>query len=326
MMVLCKATRTVLLVVCALVLGACGLDVTFESSDRNRDLIAEFDPEGDDNEPEPDAEPDPDEEEPEVVSPPLDDHLVWDGLARNFLQGSCFDYDALGRSIEGRDLLSLYLDQLFRQDLSSIDSRADRVALWVNAYNAITVFGVTGARDANPDFRVDDGGFEFFRNAQWDVGGMRLSLDQIEHGILRGDAQHDSVTSITDPEVLAQIAAEAEAVAPFDPRLHFAINCASRSCPDLRPGAYTGKDLELQLAEQTERFLMDPTKGAGPNGISALFDWFRQDFEAVAPVGELIEMWRPGGLDGVAVDTYLQYDWAPNDVDAALEACQPEAE
>lgn len=310
--------------------AGCGLDITFEDSERNRDLIAAFDvdagerggvPEEDTGTPDatPDLEPEPE------VDPGQGglDHRVWGALARRYTSGACFDYDALNASPEGLSLLRLYLDQLFRVDLGALSTRAERVALWINAYNALTVLGVAEARRAAPGFRVDEGGFAFFRKQQWDVGGLSLSLDMIEHVILRGALDHPSRRNLDDEVLRERLAREAEAVAPFDPRVHFALNCASRSCPNLRAEAFRGASLEAQLADQSEVFLLDASKGAGAEGISSLFLWFRPDFERVAPVPEFIEQHRPGGLDGVDVGIFLEYDWSPNDVDPLLEACQP---
>lgn len=310
------------------VLSACGLDITFEDNAQNRDLIASFDE--DDGEQRdagsPDAGRAPSDAGGDVADAPqqqllLTEHVVWDGLLKRHLRGACFDYGSLNDSPESLALLAVYADQLSRAELASLPSKEARVALWVNAYNALTALGVAQARQVDPTFRVDDEGFEFFRAVRWEVGGVRLSLDSIEHAILRGDEAHASFESIDDPATKRWVQEQAAAVAPFDPRLHFAINCASRSCPDLRAEAYTGDALEMQLVSQTEIFLSDPDKGAGPEGISMLFQWFAGDFESVASVPELIEMWRPGGVEGVRLSAYLPYDWSPNDLDATLSAC-----
>lgn len=313
-------------------LSACGLDITFEDTAQNRELIASFNDDGPLNDAgAPDAgsmSPDvgADVEDAQGQGFTLIEHVIWDGLLKRHVRGACFDYGSLNGSAESLELLAIYADQLSRADLSSMPSKQSRVALWVNAYNALTALGVAQARRADPAFRVDDEGFEFFREARWEVGGVLLSLDGIEHAILRGDESHASFESIDDPATKLWVQEQAAAVAPFDPRLHFAINCASRSCPDLRAEAYTGSALESQLVDQTEVFLSDPDKGAGPAGISMLFQWFAGDFEAVAPVPELIEMWRPGGVEGVALDAYLPYDWSPNDFDSTLAACATQAE
>ncbi len=312
--------------------AGCGLDVTFEDTDRNRDLIARFDPDeaaqdaqdAGDAQDVPDAAQAPPDAEPEV-RPPIDgpspaDALAWGGLLRRHVQGSCFDYGALARSPEALDLLLLAQELLADADLDALGDRDARRAFWVNAYNALTVAGVIEARGLDPGFRVDDEGFAFFRQRRWVVGGLRLSLDAIEHVILRGVAEHPSARAL-DPVALDGALQESARCAPFDPRLHFALNCASRSCPDLRAEAYEGGRLDAQLADQSATFLLNPSKGAGPDGISALFVWFRPDFEAVAPVPDFIRALRPGGLDGVAVERALDYDWAPNDLDPARPEC-----
>jgi hypothetical protein len=84
------------------------------------------------------------------------------------------------------------------------------------------------------------------------------SLDDIEQGLIRGSGRYN------------------------DPRVHFALNCASIGCPALRPEAYDGARLEAQLEEQTHHFLADRTRNgfvAGSLRVSPLFDWYRTDFE-----------------------------------------------
>lgn len=296
----------------AIGLVGCGLDVTFD--ERNRDLLERYDP--------------------DVASPTADvggrdlggslealDHAAWAGVLGLNIRGACFDYDGLIASPEARALLGQYLEQLERVDLGAALTSEERASLWINAYNAITVQGVIDARADDPDFRVDRDGFAFFQVQRARVGGIFVSLDMVEHVILRGDAAHGSIAAV-DAETRDAALAEFAAIGAFDPRIHFALNCASRSCPNLRGEPFVGERLEAQLAEQTTIFLDDPSKGAGPEGISSLFLWFRPDFEAVAPVPDFIETQRTEGLDGVDTGTYLEYLWSPNDVDADLPACR----
>ena len=249
-------------------------------------------------------------------------HGAWDAVVGRYVIGDCFDYDALAASSEGQALLQLYVEQLGRVDLTSDMTRDERFALWVNAYNAMTVTGVLSERALDPAFRVDRDDFSFFKQARYNVGGMVLALDQMEHGVLRMDPDHPTVQQLDDG-LKAQVSDEAARIATLDPRLHFAVNCASASCPPLRAAAYRGADLETQLSEQTTRFLDDPGRGAGPEGISMLFTWFEGDFLAEAPIPDFIGAYRTDGLNGVDTSRALPYDWSLNAYDPANPACSP---
>jgi hypothetical protein len=301
------------LVLIVVSLVGCGLDITFE--DENRDLLERYDPDA--GSAAPDAALD-------TGLADLDglDHAAWGGVLGLHIQAACFDYDGLLASDEGQALLDQYLGQLERVSLPGLGV-ADRAALWINAYNAITVRGVIAAREDDAAFRVDQDGFAFFQVQRARVGGIFVSLDMIEHVILRGDASHSSISAVDDATRDAALA-QHDLIGDFDPRIHFALNCASRSCPNLRFEAYAGDTLEAQLQAQTVEFLDDASKGAGPDGISSLFLWFGGDFTAVAPVDEFIEMHRTQGLDGVELGTYLEYLWSPNDFQDAEPACMDE--
>lgn len=156
----------------ALVVGltGCGLDVSFE--EKNRGLVESFVPESE----MPDAgmeEPDTDEEEAPSLS--TFNHAAWGGVLGLSLQGACVDYQSIGASDERLSVLSSYAEQLKRADLESGWTREDRIAFWVNAYNALTVMGVVEERQDDPDFRVDKDGFVFFQTRRWDVGDAALA-------------------------------------------------------------------------------------------------------------------------------------------------------
>lgn len=88
--------------------------------------------------------------------------------------------------------------------------------------------------------------------------GKTRSLDDIEHGLIRGNGKYN------------------------DPRIHFAVNCASIGCPALREEAYNATDLESQLQEQTVRFLSDMTRNIAQDNtlsVSSIFKWYGDDFE-----------------------------------------------
>lgn len=178
-------------------------------------------------------------------------------------------------------------------------SRTERFAFWINAYNLMALETVV---DRYPLKSIKDGGnllFPIWRKEVATVAGRKRSLDEVEHKILR-------------PEF-------------GDPRVHFAIVCASLSCPDLRNEPYVPERLDAQLDDAARAFLANEAKGlvVSPKGdgarVSAIFKWFADDFAASggvlaflratgpAAVGQRLENLRPGGL------SYLDYDWSLND-------------
>ncbi len=305
-------------------LCGCGLDVTFE--ERNRARLEAYDPNHDE-----DALGEQDAGAQDDAGPTLErfGHAAWAGVLRGFLSGACVDYEGLGASDEGLALLDSYLDALARADLEGAGwDEQERAAFWINAYNALTVAGVVEERLRDPDFAVDQDAFVFFQTRKWEVGGLLLSLDLIEHGILRGDTAHASWLALDDEGLKEALEAEHGRLGgDFDARIHAALNCASRSCPDLALEPFEGGGLDAQLEARTRRFLADAGKGAGPDGVSSLFMWFEGDFEASAgSVGAFIEQHREGGAGGVRLDAYLPYSWEPNEQDEGLAACMSEAQ
>lgn len=179
-----------------------------------------------------------------------------------------------------------------------------KIAYWINAYNAfvldavIDAYPVSGVRDLRFGF-----GLLFFKRAGFTAGGKKYSLDDIEHDVLR--AHFD------------------------DPRVHFALNCASSSCPPLRREPYRPQTLDQQL-EQAARDFIRQEENVWMRGdvlfLSRVFDWYRKDFaKAVggkgngeASVVQYVLRYLP---DEVArrvrekkprVEFY-DYDWALND-------------
>jgi hypothetical protein len=105
-----------------------------------------------------------------------------------------------------------------------------------------------------------------------------------------------------------------------DPRIHFALNCASMSCPDLRFEPYAADRIDAQLDEQSRIFLTQIRKGIQVTEnevvLSPLFDWFDEDFEAGGGVQPFVEKYAPVGLlpANWEIDDYLNYDWSVNDI------------
>ena len=148
----------------------------------------------------------------------------------------------------------------------------------------------------------------FFDRYAYRIGGLTFTPNQIEHGVLRGELK------ASDPRA-------AHAVLPLEPRLHFALNCASKSCPPIN--VYAAEKIEAQLDLATRFFLNQESEARVDLAnhtvyLTRLFDWYEEDFEeGVLPF--LLRYMNEGPprdylekhIDTIAV-RYNEYDWSLN--------------
>lgn len=172
-------------------------------------------------------------------------------------------------------------------------TRPQQMAFLINAYNGFTIEKIL---TRYPDIgSIWDFGKLFgnpFKDEFFTLFGRKFTLDGIEHETLRKKGVYD------------------------EPRVHFAVNCASVGCPMLREEAYVAERLDAQLEEQTRRFLSDRTRNrvaAGRLAVSKIFGWFKEDF---APHARFFARYADlfPGADLQAPMTFLEYDWTLNDV------------
>lgn len=219
------------------------------------------------------------------------------------------DYSGWAASPEDRAVLDDFVDALADVEPAALCT----LALWIDAYNANVLQTVIERFDGDPGFSVSADGFAFFRERSHAVGGLTLSLDELEHGVVRGDFARAGVVGSAALEELRRHHAALLRGADVDARVHMALNCAALGCPNLRDGAYLGGDLDLRLEDATRSFLDNAVKGAGPRGISSLFDWFADDFVRHAgSVEAFIEAHRSAGTEGVDLGNFIDYDWSLN--------------
>jgi hypothetical protein len=197
------------------------------------------------------------------------------------------------------DPLGRYIDTLGAVEKSVFDrwSRDQQLAFLINLYNAQTLKLVI---DHHPVTGIKSiGGIR----GPWKIKvvplwGRKKSLDQLEHEIIRPNYA--------------------------DPRIHFALVCAARSCPPLRTEAYRANSLDTQLNDQGRRFLNDPSKNRFDArnrtlSLSRIFEWFEADFTANSPslpayvAPFLPESARRALAAGNIEVRYLDYDWSLND-------------
>ncbi len=161
-------------------------------------------------------------------------------------------------------------------NLAHIVTRYERMAFWLNLYNALVIDGVItfGVRHTVTEGRL--GVLAFFRRTAYSVGGLRFSCDDIEHGILRANRGHPFLPG---PQFGASDPRWAWIIDPPDARVHFALNCASRSCPPI--GVYDPDQIDAQLTLATRNFLAQEAvldKEHGELRLPRIFRWFARDF------------------------------------------------
>ena len=196
-----------------------------------------------------------------------------------------------------------------------LGDRSGQIAFWINIYNALILHGII--RYAIDDSIMDDPGF--FRRAAYNIGGMRFSADDIEHGVLRGNRRHPYLPfppfAPGDPRLNL-------AIEPLDPRIHLALVCGAKSCPLI--AFYDGETLEAQLDKAAASFVRGGGVSFDPSTrvlrISKIFSWYKRDFGGRAGVLKLLKehLAKPEILDALETGRfrlrYQPYDWSVNAV------------
>ncbi len=215
----------------------------------------------------------------------------WQVLLRTHVRDGVVDYPALHR----QEHLTSYLALLDRVDPNQLPGD-DRLAFWINAYNAFAVQGILDHYSPETLF----GRYRYFIAREYHIGGRTINLYDLERAIL-----------------IAQF---------HEPRMHFAIVCASASCPKLQSWAYEGHQLDQQLNQVTREFVNDPSRNRFDRSkkvvyLSMIFKWFTKDFEARS--GSVLNFVRKYVQDESlkqdlsAADytvEFLDYDWSLNGV------------
>jgi hypothetical protein len=204
----------------------------------------------------------------------------YDGYARvlkaNVNEKGMVDYRRLKEKSGDLDAFLLAMGRVAPETYGSWDEKT-KTAFWINAYNALTLKAIidhypiksgllSGLAYPADSIRQIPGVWD---KLQFLVMGRKLTMDQIEHGILRG-RDKDLVVSYGKFH---------------EPRIHVALVCAAMGCPPLRNEPYTGRKLDAQLDDQAKRFVSDPAKflidrDGGKVYLSGIFKWFGGDFVA----------------------------------------------
>ena len=209
-------------------------------------------------------------------------HHRWDAMLQSFVnEKGQVDYQGW---LTDQDNLDAYIETLAKMPPHESDSKQAKLAYWINAYNALTVQLILRNYPLKSIKEI---------KAPWDTecfssGGKSFTLGDIEHKILR---KMD------------------------EPRIYFAINCASASCPRLWNRAFLEKQMENQLTLVTKAFLEDKSKNdiqSKQLKLSRIFLWFGKDFGSKKERIDFIQRYSGVPLSNPKID-YLPYDWNLNE-------------
>lgn len=216
----------------------------------------------------------------------------YDALLSNYVEAgnknkvslNLVNYAALAKDDRFSGLITT-LDQF---DISLLATREEKLAFYINAYNILALKTIT---DNWPLDSIKDLGGLFspvWKRVAGRLNGREVSLNEVEHNILRK---------------------------MNEPRIHFAIVCASVSCPDLRTEAFRAAHLDQQLDAQSTSFLNNSDKGLRTSGkrveVSRIFKWFKTDFDSAGGVAQFIIRYVPLPADA-KIRPSISYDWSVN--------------
>ncbi|WP_297335569.1 DUF547 domain-containing protein [Algoriphagus sp.] len=226
------------------------------------------------------------------TNPP--NHQLWDQLVKKHVRpDGLVDYPGF---IKDKVQLEKYL-QLLSENAPDRKTwtREEQLAYWINAYNAFTVklisdnYPVESIRDLGPKLKIplikDVWHYKFFK-----IGGEESSLDEIEHGILRKEFE--------------------------EPRIHFAINCASISCPRLHNEAFVPEKINEQLDFVARQFINDPQRNKIAKDqieLSSIFSWFKGDFTKKGSLIDFLNQYSKVKISPNASIKHLDYNWSLNE-------------
>lgn len=213
----------------------------------------------------------------------LNDHVKF--VEANGIQYNGVNYDDWGKDPRHATVR----DAILAVNPSSLTSDNEWLAYWINTYNVLTIDLITrtgeqeSIRNLGTVFKTP------WKRYKWTIAGKEVSLDDIEHKIIRKEG---------------------------DARIHFAVNCAAKSCPDLRMEAYRGSKLDVQLDQQTRITFNNKTKGYILEGgnvvrVSKVMDWFGEDFND-GDLNSWLTTYKPDAVNSGTEVKFLDYDWSLN--------------
>lgn len=234
------------------------------------------------------------------------DYGIWAAFLQRYLKSGADGINRIDyrQALEAKAGLAAHIGELAAVRVTGLTRDTQR-AYWVNLYNALTVVTVMDHYPVDSIRDIDISGL--FANGPWgaelvQVEGIRLSLDDIEHRILRPIWR--------------------------DPRLHYAVNCAAVGCPNLQPEPFAAERMEAQLEAAARAFVNHPRGArveAGALTVSSLYDWYEADFggsdrSVLAHLRHYAEPPLARRLAGIERIAGHAYDWTLADTRLAARA------
>ena len=214
-------------------------------------------------------------------------HQPFDHILRNYVVDGNVNYKGINNDTN----FANYLKSL--ESASSFKSKEEELAYWINAYNALAIKGILDQRSPSTFL----GRVGYFKNAKYKVGGKQINLYDLERKVI---------------------------IPIGEPRIHFAINCASASCPKLLSRVYQAEKLEAQLDKVAREFINDATRNKFDSEsktahVSKIFDWFKKDFSGhsgsvqkyIAQYVNDLKLAEELRNEKYKIQ-YLKYDWSLN--------------
>jgi hypothetical protein len=211
------------------------------------------------------------------------DHSRFDQLLKKYVgKNGKVNYAGIKKDQKS---LKAYLEIIIVHAPDDTWSSQDQFAYYMNAYNAMTIDLIVSNYPLKSIKDINDP----WEQRNWKIGGKSISLEEIEHEILRK---------------------------MNEPRIHFGINCASFSCPPLMNEAYTAAKVDAQLERLAVQFINDPKRNtitADRVKISNIFKWFKKDFTKNGDIVDFLNKYSKVQIDKNARVRYMDYDWSLNE-------------
>ena len=211
------------------------------------------------------------------------DHSILNNLLQKFVSANGnVNYKGLKGDYK---TLQSYIELLKTNQPKDDWTKNDKLAYWINAYNALTIDLILRNYPTKSIKDIKDP----WDQRLWKFGDTWQNLNDVEHKILRS---------------------------MDEPRIHFAIVCASISCPKLQNTAFTASKLEDQLTNATKEFLADTTKNELSEEqikISRIFKWFKKDFETNGSLIDFLNQYSDVKISNSAKKSFKDYDWNLNE-------------
>ncbi|MEE2786075.1 MAG: DUF547 domain-containing protein [Myxococcota bacterium] len=227
---------------------------------------------------------------------PVINYTGYNRLVSSHVKTDQVDYNGFIGAREFREFIQI----IAQTDPETLPSKNAKLAFYINAYNALTIQAVLNywprIKSVKTVVKPD---FAFFKQKIHTIGGKKVSLDEIEHQIIRPKFK--------------------------EPRIHAALNCASVSCPPLLPFAFTPDALDSQLDRAFTLFANDPKRNMidAPSQtirLSKVMDWYKADFAVAGGPAKFMARFVTNPAKKKALETateidFLEYNWAINKAD-----------